>query len=201
MPDGRSRGYGISINISALREVDAIDRQRKKEKGALFSIFAYPIIADLAKKKLFSLFGNRCFKCGSPYSLEIDHHIPIVRGGHLIPGNLVVLCGNCNNRKSDSAPESFYSLQEIDQLQPLLAQQGDIFSFVFDREKWEADRESYLLSLGVEATLIHDALNNPDHRFYIPSRNERIEGVTITIDKDIIMRALQEFISRDKGKR
>ncbi len=197
MPDGRKRGYGIGIDIEALREVDAIKRQRNKEKGQLFSVFVYPIIADLAKKKFFGFFGNRCFKCASPHALVIDHHIPIVLGGHLIPGNLVALCSNCNNRKSDSPPEAFYSKQELDRLQPLLADQGNIFSLVFDREKWETDREGYLLSLGVEVSLAHDVLNNPDHRFYIPPRAEPVEGVTITIDSDTIMRALQEFISQD----
>jgi len=201
MPDGKSRGYGIVFDIEALRDLDAIKRQRNKEKGQLLNVFVYPIIADLAKKKLFGLFGNRCFKCASLDSLVIDHHIPIVLGGHLVPGNLVALCRNCNNRKSDSPPEAFYSVQELDRLQPFLAGQDDIFTFVFDREKWEADREGYLLSLGVEAHLAHEALNNSDHRFYMPPRIERTEGVTITIDNDTIMRALQEFMSQNKVAR
>lgn len=198
LPDGRKRGYGIAFDVEALREVDAIKRQRNKEKSQLFRVFVYPIIAELAKKKFFGLFGYRCFKCASPHSLEIDHHIPIVLGGHLVPGNLVALCSNCNNRKSDSPPEAFYSAQELDRLRPLLAGQENIFSFVFDMEKWEADREGYLLSLGIEPTLASKVLNNPDHRFYIPPRTERTEGVTITVDNDIIMRALQEFISQEK---
>ena len=199
--DGRKRGYGIAFDVEPLGGLDAIERQRNKEKGQLFNVFVYPIIADLAKKKFFGLFGNRCFKCASPDSLVIDHHIPIVLGGHLVPGNLVALCHNCNNRKSDLPPEVFYSTQDLDRLQPLLAGQDGMFSFVFDREKWEADREDYLLSLGVEASLVHEVLNNPDHRFYIPPQAERIEGLTITIDSDTIMRALQEFISQDKAAR
>lgn len=201
MPDGKIRGYGIGFDVEALREVDAIKRQRNKEKGQLFGVFVYPVIADLAKKKFFGLFGNRCFKCGSPHSLVIDHHVPIVLGGHLVPGNLVALCGNCNNRKLDSPPEAFYSVEELDRLQPLLAAQETIFSLVFDREQWEKDREGYLLALGVEPSLAKEVLSNADHRFYILPPTERTEGVVITIDNDIIMQALREFNSHGKEPR
>ncbi len=118
LPNGRTRGYGIGFDVAALRELDAIKRQRNSEKARLFNVFIFPIIADLAKNKFFALFGNRCYKCRSPYSLVMDHHIPIVRGGHLVPGNLVALCINCNNHKLDLPPEKFYSAHELDRLQP-----------------------------------------------------------------------------------
>ncbi|MEI7867403.1 MAG: HNH endonuclease signature motif containing protein [Candidatus Methylumidiphilus sp.] len=173
MPDGRKRGYGIAFDVREFKELDVIERQRKQEKSQLLKVFVFPIIADLAKKKFFELFGNCCFKCSSQDSLVIDHHIPIVLGGRLVPGNLVSLCEKCNNRKSDTIPEVFYSKQELDKLQPILAMQNEIFSFVFNWKKWEMDREAYLLSLGVDANLIHEVLNKPEHRFYIPSRSER----------------------------
>jgi hypothetical protein len=200
MPDGKKRGYGIGFDVAALREVDAIKRQRNQEKSQLFRVFIYPVIADLAKKKFFGLFGNRCFKCGSTYSLEIDHHIPIVLGGHLVPGNLVALCGRCNNRKLDSPPEAFYSKEELDRLQPLLADQNAIFSFAFDRDYWERDREGYLLALGIDRSLVSEVLTNSDHRFYIPPPSKLGEGigVVITVDNDLIMQVLRESNSRSK---
>jgi len=51
-------------------------------------------------------------------------------GGHLVPGNLVALCWNCNNKKLDSPPEQFYTPGELDRLKPILDQQEDVFSFI-----------------------------------------------------------------------
>lgn len=190
MPHGGKRSYGIALDIEPLRGIDAIKRQRNKEKyelsKKLSKIFVYPVIWDIANEKFFQLFGYHCFKCSSPDFLVIDHHIPIIRGGHLVPGNLVVLCKDCNNRKSDSPPDVFYSKPELDRLQPLLEAQHDIFSFEFDREKWEADKEGYLLSIGVDAKLAHDVLNNPDHHFFIPPQEELTYGVVISIGNDAI---------------
>jgi HNH endonuclease len=42
----------------------------------------------------------RCSKCGSENFLEIDHIIPISRGGSSRLQNLQVLCRDCNRAKS-----------------------------------------------------------------------------------------------------
>jgi hypothetical protein len=101
-------------------------------------------------------------------------------GGHLVPGNLVALCRDCNNKKLDSPPEEFYTPIELERLQPILLQQHEIFSFTFDDEAWRNDREAYLLSLGVDRGLIQEILFNPEHPDYISPRSDM--GVTITID-------------------
>ena len=43
--------------------------------------------------------GNRCRKCGSRYNLEIDHIIPIAKGGKSTMNNLQTLCHRCNVKK------------------------------------------------------------------------------------------------------
>lgn len=156
---------------------EEMKRQRKKEKWALYREFRFEIIRDHITKKFFQLFDNRCYKCGagSRERLVMDHHVPVARGGHFTPGNLVALCIYCNNKKADMPPESFYSRQELDQLQPLLAEQDEIFSFQFDWESWELDKAGYLLSLEIDATLVHQALHNEEHPFYI-----RTLSLTIT---------------------
>lgn len=165
--------------------------QRTKEKRELFKHFRIPAIADIYKNKFFALFGHRCFKCGikeKPYSeigkppiLCMDHHVPMILGGHLIPGNLVALCRNCNNKKRDLRPEEFYSAKELEDLQPILERQRDIFVFTFDWNYWNQDREGYLLSLGIEPNLVHELLYNHEHPDYIGMQSDNI-GIIISIN-------------------
>ena len=57
----------------------------------------------------------RCQLCGKRMEdgvgLQIDHIIPIAKGGKTVPSNLQVLCSKCNGRKSSKtiASYSFYS--------------------------------------------------------------------------------------------
>lgn len=169
---------------------EAYSGQRGKEKRVLFGRFRLRAVEDLYRQKFFALFNHRCFKCGAkerqnkefgkPPVLCMDHHLPMALGGHLVPGNLVALCRDCNNKKLDSHPENFYTPIELERLQPILLQQQEIFSFTFDGEAWRNDREAYLVSLGVDRGLVQEILFNPEHPDYIPPPSDI--GVTITID-------------------
>lgn len=151
--------------------------QRGKEKRELFGRFQLRAIEDVYKNKFFALFDHRCFKCGAkerPYQeigrppvLCIDHHIPMALGGHLVPGNLVALCRNCNNKKLDSPPEKFYTPNELERLKPILEQEDEVFSFTFELDAWHEDREGYLVRLGVVPSLVQELLFNSDHPDYI----------------------------------
>ena len=48
--------------------------------------------------------GRICTYCGKPNlrgrALQIDHVVPMARGGVISMDNLVVACGTCNRRKS-----------------------------------------------------------------------------------------------------
>jgi hypothetical protein len=162
---------------------EELRRLRSNEKSKLWGKFGPAVVVDLYKKKLFALFGNKCFKCGAPSPLEVDHHIPMVLGGHLVPGNLVALCTNCNNKKLDLPPMQFYSPEELAKLEPILKQETSLFEFVPDQEFWSNDRKGYLLSLGIDAKLVEEVLNNPNHRFYIePPTFSKGSAITITFD-------------------
>lgn len=181
--------------------VEAIKRQRNKEKWELFKPFRLAVVEEHAKRRFFAFFGDACFKCGSPGPLVMDHHVPISLGGHLVPGNLVALCERCNNRKSDAPPESFYTKAELESLREFLNNQHGLFNCAFDCKAWEADREGYLLSLGIEPDLVREILNNPDHRFYIPPRDESDPvSVTITIDGETIEKIVREILAREAAK-
>lgn len=60
----------------------------------------------ISKKKVRSFIFNRdnnsCLCCGSKNKLEIDHIIPVSRGGENKLSNLQTLCKKCNVIKSDN---------------------------------------------------------------------------------------------------
>lgn len=66
---------------------------------------------------VFKKFNNTCFKCGSKKNLTIDHHMPLSLGYKLDKNNAVVLCRNCNKKKSNLMPEKFYTAEELEELE------------------------------------------------------------------------------------
>jgi hypothetical protein len=190
------------------RSKETYPGQRGKEKRELFGRFRFRVIEDVYRRRFFSLFGNCCFKCGraekqqqevgSPPILCIDHHVPMALGGHLLPGNLVSLCRECNNRKLDSPPAYFYSTAELRRLEPLLEAQDSLFRFELDWDRWLDDREAYLQDLGVEPTAVAAALyDEHDYRYVGPGRggkNSDSTGMTVVIrlDLDEILKSLEK---------
>ena len=175
--------------------------QRGDEKRRLFGRYRFRVIEDLYKRRFFEHFGNRCFKCGKPEKIRqeinapphlcIDHHVPMALGGHLVPGNLVSLCRDCNARKLDQAPTDFYSEDELQRLQPLLNAQEELLAFSFDPDRWRQDREAYLLEIGVNADIVQAALHDELFAGYVGMGGDRI-GITITLNTESLQKLLND---------
>ena len=78
-------------NPELVRNQSARRRANKKNNGEY----------KLTKKELTKLYSSNCFYCGKNKSIEIDHVIPLSRGGTHSIGNLVSACRNCNARKNN----------------------------------------------------------------------------------------------------
>lgn len=173
--------------------IEDAQRQRKKDKADLYKPFKAPVIAELAKRRLYALFDNRCFNCGSTSRLQIDHHIPQFLGGRLLPGNLVILCSRCNSAKRDAHPEQFYSQEQLRTVESLLDAQLEIFNFKFDWTRWNGHRDQYLLSLGASPEFVTEVMTDELSPFYSGQATNESDGVVITIS---ISDALDGFLER-----
>jgi hypothetical protein len=56
-------------------------------------------VPDKLAAQVFSRDGDKCVDCGSTEKLELDHVLPISRGGKSELSNLAVRCRSCNRRK------------------------------------------------------------------------------------------------------
>ena len=62
------------------------------------------------KESLFRSQGGRCMYCGAERDIrefQIDHMLPVVRGGPHEMSSFQLLCGPCNNRKRDYTDDEF----------------------------------------------------------------------------------------------
>jgi 5-methylcytosine-specific restriction endonuclease McrA len=53
-----------------------------------------------ARMARIAYYGERCYLCGAPYE-QMDHVIPLSRGGSEWPANQRPVCARCNFRKND----------------------------------------------------------------------------------------------------
>lgn len=63
--------------------------------------------------KVYEKFNNKCFNCNSENKLELDHHYPLSLGNPLTINNTVLLCRSCNSKKAAKLPESFYTPEQL----------------------------------------------------------------------------------------
>lgn len=156
-PKGQKRSHGSELYKG----------QRRKDSNAFLNRYGQEVIWNHFRNKLIETFNGRCFACGSPYGLQLDHHVPLIKGGRREPGSIVMLCHQCNIIKSDYDPAEFYSQEELDALSPILAMQGQILQFEYDRERWSLDPAGYMRDIGISSLLVGEIMSNPSHPWAI----------------------------------
>lgn len=71
---------------------------------------ADPKYYAIVRARLERNWGNRCAYCGikgARVPLEIEHALPVSRGGSDEPTNLLLACHDCNHRKGTQTLEEF----------------------------------------------------------------------------------------------
>lgn len=78
-------------NPERIKEAASIRKRRVQEAGVFW----------VTNKELKRLYSSSCHVCGSNRKIELDHIVPIAKGGRHSIGNLAPLCRACNRSKSD----------------------------------------------------------------------------------------------------
>lgn len=90
-------------------------RRRDMERGIDVLLTSHEL------SEIYRRFNNQCFNCRATERLEIDHHKPLSLGHGLTIHNAVLLCGTCNNAKSNKLPEQFYTTEQLLRLEQLMS--------------------------------------------------------------------------------
>jgi len=98
-----------SNNKDFVRYYTNLRRERKLKINEKKSSIVY--------KNTYYTFKNKCFNCGCSDNLAVDHHYPLSKGFALTINNAVLLCKSCNSKKAAKLPESFYSPEQLTDLQ------------------------------------------------------------------------------------
>ena len=107
--DEKKESFDLNEIIDALKSIDS---SKLKDGRRFYSVEVWNSIERVERAKvsnelrqeIFKRDGYTCVNCGSTEkeSLEIDHIMPISKGGKTEPGNLQTLCRNCNIRKGNN---------------------------------------------------------------------------------------------------
>lgn len=143
---------------------------RGEQRRALRKRYVIEAVWQHFRARLIQAFGGRCFHCGAAPPLDLDHCVPLLLGGRLVPGNITPLCRRCNNLKGAREPEEFYRPEELARLMSLLSEQPSLMAFHWHWSRWSSDREArraYLLEIGLDAATVQAMFEDPAHPWYV----------------------------------
>ncbi len=108
----RKRYYLENKDRELARQAQWVRDNREKINGLGSAYRARKFGADGAStcdqiKSRFDYYGNKCIYCGSTDSLQIEHRIPLYRGGTNWPANLAPACKSCNCKKGTKTEKEY----------------------------------------------------------------------------------------------
>jgi 5-methylcytosine-specific restriction endonuclease McrA len=89
------------------------NRDKSKRRKARIKGNTFIEVSPEKIKERFELFNNCCAYCGQSGDMQIEHAIPISKGGTHAIGNILPACRTCNYSKRDKEIESWYRSQSV----------------------------------------------------------------------------------------
>jgi len=96
---GKRIGACEPVDVDGLIEAGFLESWDAKAAKGKREDWASRYVSAQTRSDLLSLAQHRCAACPSTENLEIDHIVPVSRGGTSDPKNLQVLCRKCNRKK------------------------------------------------------------------------------------------------------
>lgn len=94
----------VQDNPEKRRANNLIYVQRKRSLISNFSFYQW--------QQCLTHFNHQCAYCGSTESLEQEHVIPVSRGGHYTPDNIIPACRSCNASKNNKIMQDWFTQNE-----------------------------------------------------------------------------------------
>ena len=92
---GYTKGYCKSHYKIAFRRRMTANENRRRTRKLNNGVYL------ITNKEIEKLYDSSCYYCGSKEKIQIDHVIPISRGGQHSIGNIVPACMKCNVSKGN----------------------------------------------------------------------------------------------------
>ena len=92
-------------------ELRLYNRQKSKRRKAQIKSQTAHQIKPRHILERFAQFDHRCAYCGAEGDMQIEHVVPIAKGGTHALGNIVPACQRCNYSKHTNEVESWYRAQ------------------------------------------------------------------------------------------
>jgi len=94
-------------------ELRLYNREKSKRRKARMKGNTFIEVSSQHINERFELFNNCCAYCGQSGDMQIEHAIPISKGGTHAIGNILPACRTCNYSKRDKEIESWYRSQSV----------------------------------------------------------------------------------------
>jgi hypothetical protein len=94
------KAYNNAYNAQYKREHPEIVRRHAQKRRAL-EISQAGIMPLRLEEFLDNFYGHYCFKCGATEDIQLDHIVPLSKGGLHCVNNVQWLCAYCNNVKGN----------------------------------------------------------------------------------------------------
>lgn len=134
---GNRIGASAPVNLDALNEAGFLVMWDESAPVGKREEWPTRYIPDKVRAQVFARDLNRCVKCGSTEKLEIDHIVPVSKGGHGVLENLQLLCCRCNRRKRNSMSQG-----ELGTTEQLATQKKNLRSLETEGERETEQRQN-----------------------------------------------------------